>query len=154
MITVYQLGTSVRVVVGAHKAHDGSSKYRVAVYGNESTDVATAAALALANESDEAVCAAIMRLVPVEQTAAVTDAAGAIDTRSAARNALALLKQFTAPQGMGDTPTFDSAGFMAEMAARAALVGRTLTTAERRSLEQMGRVYCQQYNVAHAWGAV
>ena len=65
------------------------------------------------------------------------------DTRQAAENALALLRQFTSPQG------FDHVGFLTEMEARAAVVGRKLTKRDRRTLAQMVSAYCARNGVVN-----
>jgi hypothetical protein len=69
------------------------------------------------------------------------------DTQTAAENALALLRQFTSPQGIDDLPHFDHAGFLAEMEARAASVGRKLTKREQRTLARMVATYCEREGV-------
>jgi hypothetical protein len=71
------------------------------------------------------------------------------DTTTAATNALALLRQFTAPQGVDDLPHFDHEGFLTEMQARAAAVGRRLTQRNQRTLARMVREYCKRCGVVN-----
>lgn len=73
MLTVYHNARSIRVVLGAHKPHEGSKSYRIAVYGNEATAPAVAVQLALANESDTSVRAAIVRIAGDIASPAPTD---------------------------------------------------------------------------------
>lgn len=95
MLTVYHNASTVRVVAGIHTAHAGSKSCRIAVYGNEATDRSAAIALALANETNASVRAAIMRI-------AGDSVATAPNLRTAAENALELLKAHTFADADGE----------------------------------------------------
>jgi hypothetical protein len=69
-----------------------------------------------------------------------------IDFKQATRNAMALLRRFTSPQGIDDLPHFDHRGFLDEMEHRA---GRSLTTSELRSLAAMVAVYCDHNDIVN-----